>query len=78
MGMSPVAGAIGAAYIGAGGPDIMDGQTDAAGALGNLGGLFEGVIDAVDAVILHGKQEAGTPSAVWGRTGIEQGAGSRV
>src|SRR6201999_2166935 len=55
-----VAGAIGAAYIGTGGPDIMDGQTDAAGALGDLGGLFERVIDAIDAVILHGKKEAGT------------------
>src|SRR5258708_24330525 len=53
-----VAGAVGASDIGAGGADIMNREPDAACALGDLGCLFEGIVDSVDAVILHGEQEA--------------------
>mmetsp|Transcript_43278 Transcript_43278/g.109704 ORF Transcript_43278/g.109704 Transcript_43278/m.109704 type:complete len:430 (-) Transcript_43278:280-1569(-) len=49
---------VGAADVAALGTDVGDGNTDASGALGDQSALLQGVVDAVDAVRLHGEQEA--------------------
>ena len=58
--------------VGSGGADVVDGEADAAGVLRNLGALLERVVDAADAVLLHGQQEAAGHLRL-GRTGVEQG-----
>lgn len=40
--------------VAVGGADVVDGQADAAGGLGDARALLEGVVDAVDAVVFHG------------------------
>ena len=58
----------------AGCADIVDRKTDAAGILGDLGAVLEGVEDAVDAVVLHGHEvAAGELGALGG--GIEESGG---
>src|SRR5690606_18060679 len=47
--------AVGSFNIGSGSPYIMDGQSYASCRLGNFGGLLQGVVNAVYAVVLHGK-----------------------
>mmetsp|Transcript_42581 Transcript_42581/g.101499 ORF Transcript_42581/g.101499 Transcript_42581/m.101499 type:complete len:246 (-) Transcript_42581:617-1354(-) len=54
----PVAFAVGAPDVGAGGADVGDGHTDASRRFGDLGTLLQCVVDALDAVVLHLQQEA--------------------
>lgn len=44
--------------VAARGSDAADGEADAAGRLGDEGTLLQGVVDALDAVVLHAQQEA--------------------
>ena len=52
-----VGGSVGAADVGRGGADVVDGQTDAAGGLGDARALLEGIVDALDGILLHGDEE---------------------
>ena len=69
-----VGGAVRATDVGTGGSDVVDGEADAAGVLGNLGALLQRIVDAADAVLLHGEQEAAGHLRL-GRAGIEQRRG---
>ena len=75
-GQDAVGGAIGAADVRARGADVVDREADAAGALGDDGALLEGVVDALDAVVLHAEQEAAGELRARG-AGVEQ-RGARV
>mmetsp|Transcript_85769 Transcript_85769/g.191778 ORF Transcript_85769/g.191778 Transcript_85769/m.191778 type:complete len:753 (-) Transcript_85769:7-2265(-) len=57
-GHQAVAVAVGAADVGALRANVGDGHADAARRLRDEGALLEGVVDALDAVALHGEQEA--------------------
>ena len=63
-----------AADVGTGGPDVVDGEADAAGVLGNLGALLQRVVDAANAVFLHGEEEAAGHLRL-GCAGVEEGRG---
>ncbi len=51
--------AIGAPDVASDGTNVVDGKPDAPSGLGDAGALLQGVIDALDAVILHANEEAG-------------------
>ena len=53
-----VGGAVGSFDVGSCGADVVDGQADASSVLRNFRALLQGVVDAGDAVLLHGEQEA--------------------
>ena len=44
--------------VAAGGPDAVDVEADSPRALGDAGALLQGVVDPVDAVTVHGQEEA--------------------
>ena len=52
----------------------MDAEAYTARTLGDFGGLFEGIVNAVNRVILQGKEKA-TRKLRFGGPGIEQGGG---
>mmetsp|Transcript_1161 Transcript_1161/g.4600 ORF Transcript_1161/g.4600 Transcript_1161/m.4600 type:complete len:635 (-) Transcript_1161:687-2591(-) len=53
-GDDPVGGAVSATDVRRRRADVVDGQADAAGGLGDARALLEGVVDALDGVLLHG------------------------
>ena len=69
-----VGGAVGTTDVGLGGTDVGDGHADAASVLGDDGELLEGVVDAVDGVLLHGEEEARGHLGV-GSSGVEESGG---
>mmetsp|Transcript_73652 Transcript_73652/g.208598 ORF Transcript_73652/g.208598 Transcript_73652/m.208598 type:complete len:573 (-) Transcript_73652:343-2061(-) len=72
----PVAVAVGAADVRPLRADVGDRHPDASGGLGYERALLQGVVDAVNAVVLHGQQEAGGHLGL-GRARVEQ-RGRRV
>lgn len=65
-------------------PDVVDGQPDAARGLGDVGALLQGVVDALDRVVLHGDEEAGgelgpgRPRVEQRRRGVREVPGARA
>mmetsp|Transcript_74060 Transcript_74060/g.195202 ORF Transcript_74060/g.195202 Transcript_74060/m.195202 type:complete len:246 (+) Transcript_74060:1-738(+) len=57
-GHEAVAVAVGAADVAALRADVGDRQADSACGLGDQGALLQGVVNALDAIVLHGEQEA--------------------
>jgi hypothetical protein len=53
------------------GSNVVNVETDTTSRLGDHGTCLEGVVDAVDRVVLHGDQEAGRELRVRG-TGVEE------
>ena len=53
-----IASTIGATNVAVAGTDIVNAETNTSSILGDGGALFEGVVDAIDRVGLHGEQKA--------------------
>lgn len=50
--------AVGSRNVGSGSADVVNAETDAAGSLGDESACFEGIVNALDRVVLHGHEEA--------------------
>ena len=74
-GNDTVGRAVGTGDIGARGANAVNVETDTASHLGDHGASLEGVVDALDAVLLHIDQEARRELGL-GSTGVEEGGRS--
>ena len=69
-----VGGAVGALDVGTLRADVVDGKTDATSRLRNQSALLQGVVNAVEGIVLHRQQEA-RGHLRHGGAGVEQGWG---
>ena len=70
----PVRGSVGPLNVCTCCPDVVNAQTNPPGRLRNLGRLFQGIINTINGVVLHGEQETARHLG-FGRTGVEQRRG---
>jgi hypothetical protein len=47
------------------GADVVDREANPSSSLGDEGGLVKSLVNAIDGIVLHGKQEAGAHLRLW-------------